>query len=94
MQKAENVVTVKSILEIGTARARQRKMSQSSPKADIETSWMMIPAIMMCVPGLVFPGGSSDPALDALAPPTAWMMIEIRSKDTKMARYNRAEMRL
>lgn len=32
MQKAENVVTIKNILEIGTARARQRKTSQSSPK--------------------------------------------------------------
>ena len=94
MQKAaKDVVTIK-ILDIGTARALQRKIDNSSTKHDIETSCMMMPASIVCVPGLVSPGGSLPPALDANPPPTACMMIESTSKPMKTKRYVVGPMKL
>ena len=55
---------------------------------------MIIPVIMILVPGFVFPGGSSPPAAEAMPPPMAWMVMETMSKVMEILRYILEEMRL
>ncbi len=94
IQKAEKVVERMRTLDSGIARARQRNSSQNNAKTHIETSWMTIPAIIVCVPGLVSPNVSWPAAFEAKPPPMACMTIEIKSKEMKMPRYVVGEMKL
>lgn len=89
MHAAEKEVVASRMvmLEVrGTWRALKITQRNNTAKTHMETSCMMIPAIISCVPVAVLFGGTAELVEEAVAPPMAWMTIDRRSKLAKMIR--------